>query len=341
MTKCPQGKIINPKTGRCVKKDGRIGKEILKSRRKSRRKSRKTTRKSRRKSRKRKSRKPARKSRKRKSRKPARKSRKRKSRKPARKSHKPITLKNLNENFLSYITKNSFKFILDKEIKIRKRKFTISTDAKKTIIQIVFTLILDIINIAKEKCDNCVISDKDIITALITILALPNGSHDPLLQNAISNINETINASRGLTNLNDIRKIKNLELIDILSQFVENDSKHIVDKSGLITITTLVVYFFSYAIEIGILYAQPHTSRISSFDVIYGMFDDFEFLGLMKHHILSPSVYNKFLVQFNLYKNSPTIERRKKLVSEITCEYMFKTRKNLLTEITEIDESLL
>jgi hypothetical protein len=32
---CDEGKIINPKTGRCVKKDGKIGKELLKSRHKS------------------------------------------------------------------------------------------------------------------------------------------------------------------------------------------------------------------------------------------------------------------------------------------------------------------
>jgi len=29
MPKCPEGKIVNPKTGRCVKKDGVIGKKIL------------------------------------------------------------------------------------------------------------------------------------------------------------------------------------------------------------------------------------------------------------------------------------------------------------------------
>jgi len=39
MRKCPQGKIINPKTGRCVKKDGRIGKQIVRKSHKSSRKS--------------------------------------------------------------------------------------------------------------------------------------------------------------------------------------------------------------------------------------------------------------------------------------------------------------
>ena len=33
--KCPPGKIINPKTGRCVKKDGKLGKELLKNSKKS------------------------------------------------------------------------------------------------------------------------------------------------------------------------------------------------------------------------------------------------------------------------------------------------------------------
>ena len=33
--KCPPGKIINPKTGRCVSKDGKIGKELLKNSKKS------------------------------------------------------------------------------------------------------------------------------------------------------------------------------------------------------------------------------------------------------------------------------------------------------------------
>ena len=32
---CDEGKIINPKTGRCVKKDGKIGKDLLKSKHKS------------------------------------------------------------------------------------------------------------------------------------------------------------------------------------------------------------------------------------------------------------------------------------------------------------------
>ena len=27
--KCPKGKILNPKTGRCVNKDGKIGQELL------------------------------------------------------------------------------------------------------------------------------------------------------------------------------------------------------------------------------------------------------------------------------------------------------------------------
>ena len=47
MGKCPKGKIINPKTGRCVKKNGKIGKEIVRKSRKSTRKTRKSTRKSR------------------------------------------------------------------------------------------------------------------------------------------------------------------------------------------------------------------------------------------------------------------------------------------------------
>jgi hypothetical protein len=34
MVKCPAGKIINPKSGRCVDRDGKKGKEILRSRRK-------------------------------------------------------------------------------------------------------------------------------------------------------------------------------------------------------------------------------------------------------------------------------------------------------------------
>jgi hypothetical protein len=34
MVKCPAGKIINPKSGRCVDRDGKKGKEILKSRKK-------------------------------------------------------------------------------------------------------------------------------------------------------------------------------------------------------------------------------------------------------------------------------------------------------------------
>ena len=46
MNKCPEGKILNPKTGRCVKKDGKIGQELLKSRRKSSKKVSNSTRKS-------------------------------------------------------------------------------------------------------------------------------------------------------------------------------------------------------------------------------------------------------------------------------------------------------
>ena len=34
MVKCPAGKIINPASGRCVDRDGKKGKEILKSRKK-------------------------------------------------------------------------------------------------------------------------------------------------------------------------------------------------------------------------------------------------------------------------------------------------------------------
>jgi len=34
MVKCPAGKIINPESGRCVNRDGKKGKEILKSRKK-------------------------------------------------------------------------------------------------------------------------------------------------------------------------------------------------------------------------------------------------------------------------------------------------------------------
>ena len=29
MPKCPKGKVVNPKTGRCVKRDGALGKKIL------------------------------------------------------------------------------------------------------------------------------------------------------------------------------------------------------------------------------------------------------------------------------------------------------------------------
>ena len=32
MPKCPSGKIVNPRTGRCVNIDGKIGKELLKKR---------------------------------------------------------------------------------------------------------------------------------------------------------------------------------------------------------------------------------------------------------------------------------------------------------------------
>ena len=31
MPKCPKGKVVNPKTGRCVKRDGALGKKILAS----------------------------------------------------------------------------------------------------------------------------------------------------------------------------------------------------------------------------------------------------------------------------------------------------------------------
>ena len=29
MPKCPKGKVVNPKTGRCVKRDGALGKKIV------------------------------------------------------------------------------------------------------------------------------------------------------------------------------------------------------------------------------------------------------------------------------------------------------------------------
>ena len=32
MPKCPKGKVVNPKTGRCVKRDGALGKKILAAR---------------------------------------------------------------------------------------------------------------------------------------------------------------------------------------------------------------------------------------------------------------------------------------------------------------------
>lgn len=35
MPKCPKGKLVNPKTGRCVKRDGVLGKKILAERKNS------------------------------------------------------------------------------------------------------------------------------------------------------------------------------------------------------------------------------------------------------------------------------------------------------------------
>jgi hypothetical protein len=35
MPKCPKGKVVNPKTGRCVKRDGALGKKILASKAKT------------------------------------------------------------------------------------------------------------------------------------------------------------------------------------------------------------------------------------------------------------------------------------------------------------------
>jgi tRNA A-37 threonylcarbamoyl transferase component Bud32 len=46
MVECPKGKIMNPNTGRCVKKDGKIGKELLKSKSKRSKKVSKSRRKS-------------------------------------------------------------------------------------------------------------------------------------------------------------------------------------------------------------------------------------------------------------------------------------------------------
>ena len=148
----------------------------------------------------------------------------------------------IDEKFLSNITRKIFKFILDKELKNRGQKFSISTDAKKTIIQIVFTLIFKTINIANQKYNNCVISHKHMITAIKSLLR--ESEHGGLLDNTIRIINETMKATTGLTKIKDLRKIKDLEGIDILSKFVKNNSKHKADISASIVITVFAVYFF-------------------------------------------------------------------------------------------------
>ena len=250
MGKCPKGKILNPKTGRCVKKNGKIGKEIMRKSRKSTRKPRKSTRKTT-------------KSRKVRSDKGKKRGTRnsRKSPKTTRKSPK-ITLKTttlnnlIDEKFLSDISKKIFKFILDEEYKRYKLKFTISTDAKKTIIQIIFTLILKTINIANQKCNNCVISDTHMITAIKSLLGNAYTGKNGLLDNTIRNIDQNINETKGLTKIKDLQKVKDLEGIDILSQFVENNSKHKVDISALIVITTFTTYLFSEAIDIAIIFLE-------------------------------------------------------------------------------------
>ena len=235
-----------------------------------------------------------------------------------------MTLNNfIDEKILSNISKTSFKTILEYNFKIRKRKFTISTDAKKSIIRFVFTLILKTINLANQKCNNCVISHTDIITSLKSVLDVTCVKYC-VKDEAIANINKNIKESNGINNLKDLQKIEDLSSIRVLNKFVKNNSKHKVDKSGLIAITVLSEYLFAEAIELSINIAQDHTSIIRSFHFIYAMFKDDEFNQLIKkHNILSTSVYNKLLLQFNSYKNFPTIKTLRKLVLEITYESLF------------------
>ena len=373
MRKCPQGKIINPKTGRCVKKDGKIGKEIVRKSPKSTRKSRKSTRKTT-KSRKvrsdkgkkrgtrvsRKSPKTTRKSRKvrsdkgkkrgtrvsRKSPKTTRKSPKttpkspkttRKSPKTTRKSPKTTpklpkttpkttTLNNMiDEKFVSSINKKIFKVLLyELSNGGFGPKFTITTDAKKSIIQIVFAFILKTINIANQKCNNCVISETDIMSAIKSLLDTAYTGMNGLLDHSILSIRKTIMKTIGLNKIKDLQKIKDLEAIDILSQFVENNSKHKVDISALIIITIFTTYLFAEVIDIAMISIKPITSRISTFDVIYTMFHDDEFNELIKKHkILSTPVYNKLRSKFDEHKNLDWVKIRKKLLSQITYETLF------------------
>jgi hypothetical protein len=352
MTKiCPQGKIVNPKTGRCVKKDGKIGKEIMRKSRKTTkksptrksptrkspsRKSRKTTKKTTtRKSPSRKSRKttkktttrksPSRKSRKTTRKSPSRKSRKTTRKSPSRKSPKS-TLNNLiDEKFVSNITKNSLKLILQ-NYNALEDTYTISTDAKKSILRFVFTIILKVINLANKKCNNCVITDKHIITVLNSFLDVNCSPPYCIKDQAIKNINETIDISKDMDKLKDIRKVDNLGSIITISKFVENNSKHKVDLSGLVAITNLSLYLFTEIIELSISQAsKQERTRISSFHFIRGVFIDWEFQKLIeKHNLISKSLDNTLNSTFKSFDLKPDSKKTKQLISKITYNTLFK-----------------
>ena len=149
---CPEGKILNPATGRCVKKDGKIGKDLLKASRKvskkssrkvSKKASRKVSRKASRKVSKKASRKVSRKVSRKASRKVSKKASRKVSRKASRKVSKKASRKQVHKSkkISSAKIKKVFpKKLLEKEFKVLHPTYTLSTEGYEYLLKILTPL---------------------------------------------------------------------------------------------------------------------------------------------------------------------------------------------------------